>query len=84
MNCSRSVAPSVVPQHAGTYEFELVLTDNNVLVSTPQTATFVVGNDPPEVRITSPGTHMVGGQVALQYMLTDSTADLATSRWSIP
>lgn len=77
MNGSRSASPSVVPQHASTYEFELVVTDNNGLVSTPQTATFVVGNDPPEVRITSPGTGMVGGQVAVRYTLTDSTADLA-------
>ena len=73
----RIPSPSVVPQQAGTYEFELVVTDNTGLVSVPQTATFVVGNDPPEVQVTSPGTGMVGGNVAVRYTLADRTADLA-------
>ena len=53
------------------------MTDNSGLISVPQTATFVVGNDPPQVRILSPGTGIVGSQVAVRYTLTDSTADPA-------
>ncbi|MDA1215729.1 MAG: hypothetical protein O2812_02510, partial [Chloroflexi bacterium] len=68
---------SVVPQQAGAYVFELVVTDNSGLISVPQTATFVVGNDPPEVRVTSPSTGIVGWNVAVQFKLADSTADLA-------
>ena len=70
-------SPVFVPLHPDTYVFELVVTDNTGVVSRPHTATFVVGNDPPEVQVVSPGTGMVGGQVAVQFTLADATADLA-------
>ena len=70
-------APVFAPQQPGTYKFELVVTDNAGLESRSQTATFSVGNDPPEIQVVSPGTGMVGGQVAVQFTLADSTADLA-------
>ncbi len=70
-------APVFAPQQQGIYKFELVVTDNTGLESRSQTATFSVGNDPPEIRILAPGTGMVGGQVAVQFTLADSTADLA-------
>ena len=69
--------PAFVAQQPGTYEFELVVSDNTGLVSRLQTATFVVGNDPPDVQVVSLGTGMVGGEVAVQFTLADSTADLA-------
>lgn len=71
-------APGFVAQQPGTYKFELVVTDNAITESRSQTATFVVGNDSPEIRVVSPGTGMVGGQISVQFTLLDSSADLAS------
>ncbi len=63
---SHANAPVFAAQQPGTYRFELVVTDTTGLESRPQTATFVVGNDPPGIQVVSPGTGMVGGQVVVK------------------
>ena len=73
-------APVFVAQQPGTYTFEMVVTDTTGIKTTSQAAPFVVGNDPPELRVISPGTGMVGGQVGIQFTLADSTSDLVDVR----